>query len=64
LWAHQFVRNVPLERLAQRLALQQRLVQAQCLAPSDRTLYLEQLQVIPHPLLSALYVQQGASDLL
>ena len=61
---HQLVRNVPLVRLDQQPDLVQQLVQALFLAQSDLTLYLERLQMIPRPLLSALYVQQGASDLL
>ena len=59
---HQLVLNVPLERLAQRPALVQQLVQALCLAHSDLTLYLERLQMIPRPLLSALCVHQGALE--
>ena len=59
---HQLVRNVPLERLARRPALVQQLAAALCLAQSDLTLYLERLQMIPRPLLSALYVQQVALE--
>jgi len=61
---HQRAHYALLVRLDQRLALQLQLVQAQCRAQSDLTPYLGQLQVIPHPLLSALYVQLGALDLL
>ena len=61
---HQCARYALLVRLARRPALVQQLAAALCLAHSDLTLYLERLQMIPRPLLSALCVQLVRSDLL